>query len=159
MFILNIATRVNKTSLIKETYTNSLLYTQYKTHQLYTCTGSVTFYLSKSGNFLLHNILLHHYQSFQPKLILIRESVLHFLCWISLNCYFSNSINIYHYTVQMEIFVPILLSSHSSSLSVDKFMTGKIHIYFTTLLIRRRIYDTSTIPSGELQKGQNHLQL
>lgn len=61
---------------------------------------------------------------------MIRESVLHFLCWISLNCYFSNSININHYTVQMEIFVPILLSSRSSSLSVDKIYDWENLFYY-----------------------------
>lgn len=35
MFILNIATRVNKTSLIKETYTNSLLYIHNTNHTNY----------------------------------------------------------------------------------------------------------------------------
>lgn len=35
MFILNIATRVNKTSLIKETYTNSLLYIHNTKHTNY----------------------------------------------------------------------------------------------------------------------------
>lgn len=64
---------------------------------------------------------------------------------------FSNSVHQYTCTVYREIFAPILFSPLLSSLSEDKFKTGEIHIFLITLLIKKRIYDTSA--SGWIQDG------
>lgn len=159
MFILNIATRVNKTSLIKETYTNSVVYIHNTKHTNYIHVQVVSHftYLSQEIFFYITycytTINLFNQTYFDQRvgptfsmLDFVKLLLFQFNKYKSLYCTNGNICS--HF-----IIIPFI------PLSMDKFMTGKIHIYFTTLLIRRRIYDTSTIPSGELQKGQNHLQL